>query len=125
MNAGGNLVFLTRPVTDKSFESISSLLGIKKYEKELIDTSGIKILSDVMMGANGFESKTRAILNSSINLELISGTSPLLKSYTNVPLLWEKNYGKGRFTVFNGTFLNEKNNRGILLGLCIDIFIMF
>lgn len=90
VNAGGNLVFLTRPVTDKSFESISSLLGIKKYEKELIDTSGIKVLSEVMIGANGFESKTEAILNRSINLELISDIKPLLESYTDVPLLWKE-----------------------------------
>ena len=117
VNAGGNLVFLTRPVTDKSFESISSLLGIKKYEKELIDTSGIKVLSEVMIGANGFESKTEAILNRSINLELISDIKPLLESYTDVPLLWERNYGKGHFIVLNGTFLNTKNNRGLLAGI--------
>ncbi|MBE3094132.1 MAG: DUF2194 domain-containing protein, partial [Actinobacteria bacterium] len=42
---------------------------------------------------------------------------PLLKSYTDVPLLWEKDYGKGRFIVFNGTILNAKNNRGILAGI--------
>lgn len=117
VNAGGDLVFLARPVTDKSFESISSLLGIKKYAKELIDTSGIKVLSDVMMGANGFESKTEAILNRSIDLELMLDIKPLLKSYTDVPLLWEKDYGKGRFIVFNGTILNAKNNRGVLVGV--------
>lgn len=117
VNAGGDLVFLARPVTDKSFGSISSLLGIKKYTKELIDTSGIKVLSDVMMGANGFESKTEAILNRSIDLELMLDIKPLLKSYTDVPLLWKKDYGKGRFIVFNGTILNAKNNRGVLVGV--------
>lgn len=117
VNAGGDLIFLTRPVTDKSFESISSLLGIKKYANEVITTSGIKVLSDVLIGANGFEYKTDGINNSSINLELISDTLPLMKSYTDVPLLWEKNYGNGRFVVFNGTFLNAKSNRGILAGI--------
>lgn len=117
VNAGGDLVFLTRPVTDKSFESISSLLGIKKYTKNVVTTIGIKVLSDVMIGANGFEYKAEGIDNSSLNLELISDIRPLLKSYTDVPLLWEKNYGKGRFIVFNGTFLNVKNNRGVLAGI--------
>ncbi len=117
VNAGGDLVFLTRPVTDKSFESISSLLGIKKYSKEVINTKGIKVLSDVMIGANGFESKTDSILNSSKNLELNSEIKPLLKSYSDVPLLWEQNYGKGSFIVFNGTILNEKNNRGLIAGI--------
>jgi hypothetical protein len=117
VNAGGDLVFLTRPVTDKSFESISGLLGIKKYARDVIDTVGIKVLSDVILGANGFESKTGAILNSSLDLELISGIKPLLKSYTDMPLLWEKDYGKGRFIVLNGTFLNAKANRGVLAGI--------
>ena len=67
VNTGGNLVFLTRPVTDKSFERISSLLGIQKYTENVINTRGIKVLSDVMMGANGFKSKTETIVNSSIN----------------------------------------------------------
>lgn len=117
VDAGGNLVFLVRPIVDKSFGTISGLIGIKNYTKNVINTKGIKVVSDVMMGANGFESKTENILNSSINLELNSDIEPLLKSYTDVPLLWEKDYGRGHFIVFNGTFLNEKNNRGILAGI--------
>lgn len=114
---GGKLVFLTRPVTDKSFEGISSLLGIKKYDRNVSNTKGIKVLSDVMIGANGFKSNADNILNSSNNLELVEGIVPLMASYTDVPLLWENNYGKGSFIVFNGTILNEKNNRGLLAGI--------
>jgi hypothetical protein len=117
VNAGGDLIFLTRLVTDKSFESISSLLGIKKYTKETITTSGIKVISDVLIGANGFEYKTESILNSSKDLKLNSDIKPLLESYSDVPLLWEQDYGKGRFIVFNGTILNEKNNRGLIAGI--------
>ena len=101
VNRGGDLVFLIRPVVDKSFESISSLLGIEKYEKNVITTKGIKVLSDVIMGANGFEYGTEDIINSSLDLELMSDDEPLLKSYTDVPLLWERNYGKGCFIVLN------------------------
>ncbi|MCL4417439.1 MAG: DUF2194 domain-containing protein, partial [Actinobacteria bacterium] len=117
VDAGGNLVFLVRPIVDKSFGTISGLIGIKNYTKNVINTKGIKVVSSLLMGANGFESKTENILNSSINLELNSDIEPLLKSYTDVPLLWEKDYGRGHFIVFNGTFLNEKNNRGILAGI--------
>jgi hypothetical protein len=117
VNEGGELVFLTRPVTDKSFENISGLLGIKKYDRTVINTKGIKVISDVLMGANGFKSNTETILNSSMDLELVSGIKPLLTSYTDVPLLWKQNYGKGSFIIFNGTILNAKNNRGILAGI--------
>ncbi len=117
VNTGGNLIFLTRPIVDKSFGIISSLIGVKNYTKNVINAKGIKVISDVMMGANGFESKSEAILNSSIDLQLVSDIEPLLESYTGVPLLWKKDYGRGSFIVFNGTFLNEKNNRGILAGI--------
>jgi hypothetical protein len=117
VNAGGNLVFLTRPVTDKSFESISNLLGIKNYTKNVTTVSGIKVISDLMIGTNGFEYKTEDISNSVLNLELISDISPLLTSYSDLPLLWENAYGKGHFIVFNGTFLNVKNNRGVIVGI--------
>ena len=129
VNAGGDLVFLTRLVPDKSFENISSLLGIKKYSKKVITTRDItvKVLSNIIIGANGFEYKTKTINNSSIDnepmnnssvdLELISDIKPLLKAYTDLPLLWENGYGKGRFIVFNGTFFNVKDNRGVLVGI--------
>lgn len=31
--------------------------------------------------------------------------------------MWEKDYGKGSFIVFNGTMLNEKCNRGLIAGV--------
>ncbi|MEI7615483.1 MAG: DUF2194 domain-containing protein, partial [Actinomycetota bacterium] len=112
--SGGSLVFLTRPVADNSFESIKTLLGIKENAKQAINARGIKMLSDVLIRAAGFKTDSDIILNSSMDLKLDSDIKPLISSYADLPLLWEKNYGKGRFVVFNGTILNVKNNRGLI-----------
>ena len=115
--SGGSLVFLTRPVADNSFESIKTLLGIKENAKQAINARGIKMLSDVLIRAAGFKTDSDIILNSSMDLKLDSDIKPLISSYADLPLLWEKNYGKGRFVVFNGTILNVKNNRGLIAGI--------
>ncbi|MCL5073525.1 MAG: DUF2194 domain-containing protein [Actinobacteria bacterium] len=117
VNSGGNLVFLTRPVTDKSFESMKTLLGIKENAKKTVSARGIKMLSEVLIRTASFKTDSDIILNSSIDLKLDSNIKPLITSYDDLPVLWEKNYGKGRFVVFNGTILNEKNNRGLLAGI--------
>jgi hypothetical protein len=117
VNAGGNLVFLTRPVTDESFKGISSLLGIRENLDEIIDTYGIKMLADVIIGAGDFKSDSDAFINSSLSLKLGPEARIFITSYEDVPILWEQNYGKGSFIVFNGTILNEKNNRGLIAGI--------
>ncbi|MCL4378197.1 MAG: DUF2194 domain-containing protein [Actinobacteria bacterium] len=117
VNQGGKLVFLVRPLTDKSFESIKILLGIKEYSRNMININGIRMLSDVLLGLGGFETSTKTILNSSINLKLNPVAELYITSYDKIPLLWKENYGNGFFIIFNGTMLNEKNNRGLLAGI--------
>lgn len=117
VNSGGKIIFVTRPVTDKSFENISQILGVREFSKGVINTRGIKMLSEVMIKTAGFKTGSDLILNSSINLKLSPDAELLMSSFDGNPLLWQKNYGKGRFIIFNGTMLNVKNNRGLLSGI--------
>lgn len=117
VNSGGNLVFLTRPVVDKSFEKISSLLGIKSYFTNMVNTAGVKMLSDIIIGAKGFETNNDIVKNSSIDIKLDDNVNPYMTSYGDIPLLWKKNYGKGHFVIFNGTILNGKGARGLMAGV--------
>jgi len=117
VEAGGSLVFLTRPLVDKSFMSISSKLGIKEYSELNNDASGIKMLSDIIIGAEDFKSSTDMIRNSSIDLILNDDVKVYISSYDDLSLLWKKDYGRGRFVVFNGTMLNAKINRGLIAGV--------
>lgn len=117
VSEGGKLVFLMRPVIDESFKKISSLLGIKRFSEKLVDRAGIYLISDIIIGAEGYEGKISSITNSSINLTLDDDSKLHITSYDGTPLLWEKEYGKGKFVVFNATMLSEKVNRGMIPGI--------
>jgi len=115
--SGGSIVLLTRPIADKTFENISDLLGIKKYQPRVYDTDGIEVLSDIMIGTKNFKTCSEIIRNSSLKVEVDDGSIIHLKSYDGNPMLWTRDYGRGRFIVFNGTILNVKLKRGIIVGI--------
>ncbi len=123
---GGHLVFLMRPLTDKSFENIASILGISDYSRKAVNIKGIDIASHIMIGAEGFNSDSSIIENSSLEASIDDTCTVFIESFEGNPMLWEKEYEKGKFIVFNGTMLNAKVNRGLLvsaLGLSKDVFI--
>jgi len=117
VKSGGSLVLVIRPVVDKSFEGISGFLGIKDYGKKASNFVGLRIFSDVMIGANGFNTDSDIIKNSSLKVELDELSELHIATYNGNPLLWTRTYGSGRFTVFNGTILNEKVNRGLITAI--------
>jgi hypothetical protein len=116
-NNGGSLVFLVRPVADKTFEKISSNLGIKSFLNKLYDNTGVRIHDDTLIAAEGFVSDTGAISNSAIKLSLDDSAQIHISAFDKNPLLWSKNYGSGKLIFFNGTALNEKSNRGLIASI--------
>ncbi len=141
--SGKSLILLERPVIDKTFKQYYRYFGIKSYQDKLNNNSkGIKVISNILIGAEGFNTNIEEIKNSSITLELKdngdndNGDNDLnnlnlnlelyLTSYDGNPLCWKCSYGAGKFILFNGTALNEKQNRGLItsiLSLYSDIFI--
>jgi hypothetical protein len=114
---GGSIAFLIRPVVDKSFEGIADFIGIKEYEKKAYNPLGLRFDSDVMLGAKDFKTDSNIIKNSSLKVKISNNAVLQIGSYDGNPLLWTCNYGNGRFTVFNGTLLNEKVNRGLFTAI--------
>ncbi|MCY6482928.1 DUF2194 domain-containing protein [Clostridium aestuarii] len=113
---GGSLLFMERPVIDESFKSFYKELGISSLN-DLINSYGIKLLSNVLVGAKEFEINDSSIENSSLDLKLSDDTKIYIESYDKLPLLWSKNLDKGKIIFFNGTMLNEKINRGLITGI--------
>ena len=56
------------------------------------------MLSDIMIGAKDFKSSTDMIRNSSIDLILNDDVKVYISSYNDLPLLWEKDYGKAPYS---------------------------
>jgi len=114
---GGSLAFLIRPVVDKSFEGIAGFTGIKEYDKKAYNPVGLRFDSDVMLGAESFETDSDIIINSSLKVSLDSQSSIKIEAYDSNPLLWTRGYENGRFIIFNGTMLNMKSNRGVIAAI--------
>ncbi|GEM_PF-163234 len=118
VKSGKSLAFIERPVVDKTFKESYTNFGIKQYKEKLSDSKrGIRVVSDILFGAKGFETDSNMIINSSIIVELKDNVKIHLTSYDNNPLLWENDFGSGKFIFFNGTMLASKQNRGIIVAI--------
>ncbi|PLT32608.1 DUF2194 domain-containing protein [Bacillus sp. V5-8f] len=113
---GGGIFFAIRPEIGNSLFSIYRNLGINELGN-FTTTEGIHLTSDILINNKGLSIPKEAfLLNSSLSLKLDEAVSVHMKSEKGLPLLWDTNYGKGKFMVFNGTFLSSKDNRGIISG---------
>lgn len=113
---GGNVFFAYRLGLSESFYSIYRKLGIIEVN-DFIETSGIRLLDNVLIKAKGHEiTKKEFMINSSISLRLENDCEKYAESLEGVQLLWKKKYGLGNIMYFNGTMLVDKLNRGFILG---------
>lgn len=112
---GGNVYFMITP-NGNMFTEIQKELGIKS-SGDLVTTPGIKVLSNILIKGKGFVSEKSSIENSSYPVELDEQSRLHITSYEGVPLLWERNNGKGSYVVYNGTSLQVKDSRGVITGM--------
>lgn len=112
---GGYVMFAVTPEIDDAFYRLYRKTGILNAGS-YGDFNGINLTSNVLIGGEGLLIEDDFISNSSILAELDSSSRVLATSYSGTPLLWDFEYGTGKFMLFNGTMLQEKANRGLLAG---------
>ena len=109
---GGNILFAYR--TDLS--TIYNKIGVKDFSN-FIETTGIKLYSNLFIKGAGEEFNGSSFINSSYSVSLSDKLDLYGTSTDNVRLMWKKQYGSGNIIYFNGTMLSEKNTRGLIVGL--------
>jgi hypothetical protein len=111
---GGKFFFAIRPDMDRAFYKLYRKLGI--YEAgTFVDAKGIELTSNILINRKGL--KVKDMLNSSIFISLDERSTIYAKAFSSdLPLLWDVKYGKGKFMVFNGTMLSAKDSRGFVAG---------
>jgi hypothetical protein len=115
--AGGKVLFAVRPDTGKAFESIHDTLGILESEPLYLETSSIRLESDLLLNSKGMSISDNVFLsNSSLQVSLKETSKVLATTDKEIPFLWSNSHGKGKFMVFNGTMLESRMNRGLLVG---------
>lgn len=112
---GGYIYAMTTLEIDTNYQIIYRKLGVSGFS-DYIDTKGIQLLSNVLIGEKGLKIDDKFVSNFSISLSLNDEAELLIKSIDGTPLLWKSKYGDGAFMVFNGTNLEEKINRGLITG---------
>lgn len=115
VSKGGYIFFMTIFDTNTDYQILYRKLGISNFN-DYVQTKGIELVSNVLIGEKGLRIDDKFITNDSISVELNDGAKLLAKSADDVPLLWKSNYGDGAFMVFNGTLFQEKISRGLITG---------
>lgn len=113
---GGRVLFAIRPDPSPTFSSIYRKLGILSKIGNLIDVSGVNFTSELFPGTKGISLGSEFINHNSIPVQLEENSIVHMVSADEyaLPIMWESNYGKGRFVVLNSDQFNNKSSRGVI-----------
>ncbi len=113
---GGNLFVAKRFADTANFRAVYRRLGIKEFGDYGFEY-GIRLLDNVLIKCEDIYIPFEySISNSTIDVQLDLDTELYAETPEGVKLMWKKDYGDGSILYFNGTMLNEKNNRGMIFG---------
>lgn len=115
---GGKVYFLITPLPGSAFNNMASEVGFASFSNQAPSvTSGIKMLSNVLLGSKGREFNGLAFKNVSLTGILNGNANLHIESAAGVPLLWQTSYGQGTYVFYNGSNLTERENRGLITGI--------
>lgn len=112
---GGQLFLMHVLEMDPHFNILHRKMGILDFN-DFVSTTGMHMTSNVLIGSKGKTFFEESMEDVSLGVALNSDATILMESTTKNPLLWQAQYGKGSFMVFNGTLLFGKASRGIIAG---------
>ncbi|MCU6710804.1 DUF2194 domain-containing protein [Paenibacillus sp. J5C_2022] len=110
---GGSVFLMTMPTVDDSFHQVYRRLGITDF-LYADEATGIELTSNVLIGEKGLRTGEDYLYNTSLYLELDNEATLLARSLEGIPLMWHRDYGQGRFLVYNGNMLHLKHSRGLI-----------
>jgi hypothetical protein len=127
-DGGGRVLFAMRPYLSQSIFPIYRKMGIQSIEDRNVLVQGLAFAADFIPGSKGMRlvGGNGFLENYSYPLALEADSRVYLTSADQyeLPLLWSKDYGSGRFVVFNTNQMASPMNRGILgaaYGLLEDV----
>ncbi len=115
VDAGGGLLLAVSPEPSAALSDISSKLGLLQGATEYAAISKIRLASDFMLGGKGNE-YAWAGNRYALTGQLDDGCAVHITSVgdTEIPLLWERAYGKGKVVVNNNDMFGQKQSRGLV-----------
>lgn len=127
---GGRVLFAARPFISENYRSLYRKLGMVSMADMDVVVHGLIFTSDILPGAKGVTlvgvEDFLKYYAYPVELEETSHLHLTSSDELKLPLLWDTDFGQGRFVVFNTSQLAEKINRGILgaaYSLLEDVFV--
>ncbi len=116
VDQGGRLLFAVSMEPSAALSQISSKLGMLQSDPQFVNVNEVQIVTDFMLGGKGNEYIWGSNNRYALLEQLDSSCTIHLKAAgdTDVPLLWEKEYGKGRIIVNNNDAFGQKQSRGLV-----------
>jgi hypothetical protein len=113
---GGKVLFSIRPEPSAYFSAIYRKLGMVSKSNDFISTEGIIFTSNVIPGVEGRSFGKDFIFSNSYAVELEDECKvhAITADVYEIPLLWECDFGEGRFVFINSDQFNNKSSRGVL-----------
>lgn len=125
---GGRALLAIRPVPSAAFSALYRKFGILSKEDGLILVSGVEYLTDLLPGAKGLSLLSFHLNQTSYPVELAEEAIVHLASADEkkIQLLWQYDFGRGRFVFVNSDLFISKEGRGVIgaaYSLLQDVFV--
>lgn len=116
VESGGRALVTIRPIPSPTFSAVYRKFGILSREDALVLVSGVEYKTDLLPGSQGLSLLSNQLNQSSYPVELSEGATVHLVSADEkkIPLLWQSDFGRGRFVFVNSDLFISKEGRGVL-----------
>lgn len=113
---GGAVYLLNSPLAQKDAGRWAALFGWGSLREPTL-LSGIKVQAGFLLGEDNLELSSELASNYGVPGFLLPETAIHMTDTEGNPLAWTHKYGNGKSSVFNGSMLTGKENRGVLASL--------
>jgi len=128
VEAGGAVLFESRPAPSNTFSIIYKKVGIISKEEPLIEVTGVEYRTDLIPGGKGSSIEVDDLNQKSFRVQLAESAQVHLVSAdtSKTPLLWQYNLGQGRVVFINSDLFGRKEGSGVIgaaYSLLQDVFV--
>lgn len=107
---GKKLIFLN----NTPYNPFNEIAGIKKVDSLVENSSEIFFSEKLFPGLDKYSPTKEIVVHPTMKVQIDSNVRILARSKENIPLLWEKTYGKGLILYTNASFFADRITRGLM-----------
>lgn len=111
--ANGGSVYLAGGINAPNW--LLQQAGVTSGSAEMVVDTGVRLYNDAFIGAGSFSFPDDSSSSYVLACTVSHDANVLVTTYNGYPMLWERDYGKGKYIVFNSDQASRKNWRGVFI----------